>query len=524
MTDSSTAAEPVEPPAATDRPAVGVEINGVTLTAGGRTLLDQATAHIAAGGITLIVGASGAGKTLLLRTLAGLPHDSDAIRVTGTISVDGQPVARAAAGRRIGIVFQQFALFDELSPLDNVRFALAHRAERRRPSFQDSDRAESRLEQLGVPTDVATSRLSGGQQQRLAIARTLAADPDLVLYDEPTSGLDSTTSAHVAELIDDVTALAGIADAVFLLDTTSRSLVELPREEWDKLAERLEPPVLEPQPVRGRQPRRSRLAACLRWTSRVVEETAALPWRLVPAWRSPAWGCRFTWHYAGLVAGPSAWLYMAVAGLITGFVTTYFTFHFLPYAQYTEPLLKENLLHAIGFALYRILVPVLVTILVAARCGAAVAADVGSKTYGRQLDALRSLRADPNRYLLTGTLYAFLVGTPLSVGLAFLVARWTSLVVFTAQFPDQGPDFWLLHFHQDLVDPATGWYHGTAWLLAKLLICAVGVAEIAYHLGVRPKGSSRDVSRSVTSTILWSTVFVLVVHFVFTFFEFEATR
>src|SRR5207244_13496183 len=105
----------------------------------------------------------------------------------------------------------------------------------------------------------------------------------------------------------------------------------------------------------------------------------------------------------------------------------------------------ENLLNALGFALYRILVPVLVTVLIAARCGAAVASDVGGKVYGQQVDAMRALNAKPAAYLYTGILHAFLLGTPLLVFLAFLAARFTSVVIFTATHPQYGPFFWETH-------------------------------------------------------------------------------
>ena len=86
--------------------------------------------------------------------------------------------------------------------------------------------------------------------------------------------------------------------------------------------------------------------------------------------------------------------------------------------------------------------PVLLTILIAARCGAAVASDVGNRVYGHQIDAMRSLGARPSRYLLTGILYAFLLGTPLLVGVGFLSARYTSLAVYAYNYPDKGPDYW----------------------------------------------------------------------------------
>ena len=170
-------------------------------------------------------------------------------------------------------------------------------------------------------------------------------------------------------------------------------------------------------------------------------------------WKSPWWGFRFFLHYLRSVASPSAWLYIAIAGAIIGFVSTYFTFRFLPNANYTKPLLIEDLLRSMGFALYRILVPILVTILIAARCGAAVASDVGGKRYGRQMDALRTLGVEPRRYLLTGILYAFLLGTPWLLAIGYAASALTSLVVFTATHPDRGPWFWQLYFHRELIVP-----------------------------------------------------------------------
>jgi ABC-type transporter Mla maintaining outer membrane lipid asymmetry permease subunit MlaE len=240
---------------------------------------------------------------------------------------------------------------------------------------------------------------------------------------------------------------------------------------------------------------------------------------MLPLWRSPAWGLRFAAHYLRLAAGPTAWIYIAIAGAIAGFVSTYFTFRYLPYRRFTELLFIENLLAAIGFAQYRVLVPLLVTILVAARSGAAVASDVGGKSYGRQIDALRTLGAPPARYLGTGILYAFLLGTPLLNAIGFLAARGASLVVYTGTHGD--PFFWETYYHRDLAVAGQWWWRGTGWLAAKVLVCAAGTAAISYLRSARPMHSPADVSRCVTSTILWSTLWVLVTHFAFAFFEFE---
>jgi len=534
-----------------------VSLRDFTLRAGHQTLLDHVDVTLPAGKVSLIVGASGVGKTLLLRTLVGLVTvDGGEVHASGGVMVGDRNVLEAGPGvGLVGVVFQNYALLDELSPLDNVRFAAAHRPSRKSPPAHASP--QELLKELGVPRHVRTASLSGGQRQRLAIARTLAYDPAVVMFDEPTSGLDGGMARQVADLIrrtheqhqkttiivtHDVNTLAPIADHVFLLDPTTRSLREIDRSaclnsDWSL-------PRLNVEPSSGLQPAagcpaaersdapeqlpttflantKSTLIKALAATSRVVEQFAVLPWRLVPLWRSPAWGSRFLLHYLRMVAGPSAWIYVAVAGAIAGFVVTDYTFRFLPYRAYVEPLVVEDLVHALGFTLYRILVPVLICSMVAARCGAAVASDVGAKVYGHQFDAMRSLGARPESYIATNVLWAFLVGSVALNMIAYVASRLVSLVVFTSTHPQLGPFFWESHFDMFLRVPGQRFYLGTGWLVAKLLVCGAGVASISYECGARPKHSPTDVSRGITSTVLWSTLFVLVVHMLFALFEFD---
>lgn len=522
------------------RSGVAVHLSDLNVSAGGRPLLVRASAAFPAGQVSLIVGCSGVGKSLLLRILAGLIESTEgAVEWSGRI--DRRTSADTTAQSSVAVVFQNYALFDELSPSENVEIALDHSVNTSGSRADVRDRASSLLDQLGVPTDRSTSVLSGGQQQRLAIARAIAMETDVVLYDEPTSGLDAATAERVADLIrstqqqfqrtsvivtHDFEALQSIADHIYVLNHVSRTLEKIPREDWGQLRTAIgQPPRVEPT---GPVPR-SRLNALTQTLSRFigqsgqgVEEVACLPWSLVPMWTSMRWGLRSTRHYLGLVAGPSACIYIMISGVIIGFVAQDFIFRYLPFRQYTEPLLIENLLHATGFSLYRFLVPILCSILIAARSGAAVAADVGSKVYGNQMDAMQTIGMNPRRSLRTPILYAFLVGTPLLTLLSYAAASFTAAVAFLATHADQGIAFWDAHFHKELRDPGSLFYYGTGWLIAKLLCCAVGIGMIAWNCGSTPKKSGPEISTGVTRTILWSTLLVLMVHFVFSLLEFKA--
>jgi ABC-type transporter Mla maintaining outer membrane lipid asymmetry ATPase subunit MlaF/ABC-type transporter Mla maintaining outer membrane lipid asymmetry permease subunit MlaE len=534
-----------------------ISIDDLTVVAGERTLLESARARFEAGKIHLLVGASGAGKSVFLGILAGLiERGHSSIDVMGSVSIDGKDRFARGHDINVGIVFQSYALFDELSATGNVQFGLDHR----RPATKGGGTSAGNsggntvppaphvlLDDLGVPRDVTPHLLSGGQKQRLAVARTLAFDPEILIYDEPTSGLDPVNAEKVARRIQethrrhgkttiivthDYKNLASIAESVVLLDHQDKQLRELDHTEFDeagdhpRIAELIGTGAATPPDetaATGRTLGQRVLGHAgdfLAATCKVAEAALVCLLSLIPIWRSARWGLRYLWHYIVQLASPAAFAYFGAAGLIAGLVSTHFTFKFLPFKAYTEPLITEELLQGLGFALYRIVIPVLLTVLLAARGGAAIAADVGSRVYSRQIDALRSFGAPPRSYLLTNILYAYLLTTPFLLGSGFLVARFTSLVVFSYNYPQHDALFWDGHFHRALVQPGSMFYAGTGWTLVKVLACGLGIGAVSYFQGMRAKSSAVEVSRGITRTIIWGTLFVLLVHFAFAFIEF----
>jgi sulfate transport system ATP-binding protein len=152
--------------------------------------LDGVSLEVEPGELLALLGPSGSGKTTLLRTIAGLEFPD-----SGQVLFDGQDVTYAgAAARRVGFVFQQYALFKHMTVARNVAFGLTVRKAKDRPPKAEIDRRVAELLKLVELGDLGQrypSQLSGGQRQRVALARALALDPSVLLLDEPFGALDA---------------------------------------------------------------------------------------------------------------------------------------------------------------------------------------------------------------------------------------------------------------------------------------------------------------------------------------------
>jgi phospholipid/cholesterol/gamma-HCH transport system ATP-binding protein len=179
-----------------------VELRHVTFGYGERVILDDVSLNVPLGKVTALMGASGGGKTTILRLIGGQNRAQ-----SGQTLFDGQDVTAMiqsqlyVARRRMGMLFQFGALFADLSVFDNVAFPL--REHTNLPDEMVFDIVLMKLNAVGLrgARDMMPNELSGGMARRVALARAIALDPELVMYDEPFSGIDPISVGTSAKLI-----------------------------------------------------------------------------------------------------------------------------------------------------------------------------------------------------------------------------------------------------------------------------------------------------------------------------------
>ena len=185
-----------------DRDVV-LSVRDVTVAFNGRKVLNKLSLDVYRGEILGFVGASGAGKSVLLRTVLGLNRKQD-----GTIRLFGQDLDKVSEEERLrldtryGVLFQQGALFSALTVKENVQVPMREYLDL--PETLMDELALIKIELVGLPRDAGAkfpSELSGGMIKRAALARALALDPEIVFLDEPTSGLDPISAAEFDELV-----------------------------------------------------------------------------------------------------------------------------------------------------------------------------------------------------------------------------------------------------------------------------------------------------------------------------------
>jgi phospholipid/cholesterol/gamma-HCH transport system ATP-binding protein len=211
-----------------DTAEVSISVRDLVVGFGEQMVLDHLALDVRRGEVLGVVGASGSGKSVLLRTIIGLlPRRQGSIVIAkpddpgGAAGNDGRPMAR-----RWGILFQQGALFSSLTVRQNIQFPLRENLQLSADLLDEL--ATAKLEMVGLHArdgDKYPAEISGGMTKRVALARALALDPDLVFLDEPTSGLDPIAAADFDALIRTLQQTLGLT--VFMVTHDLDSLNEV---------------------------------------------------------------------------------------------------------------------------------------------------------------------------------------------------------------------------------------------------------------------------------------------------------
>jgi len=220
--------------AAADAPKA-IEVSDLVVGFGHKSVLDHLSLDVRTGEIFGLVGASGGGKSVLLRTMLGLvPKRQGRINIFGVDQDKATARELQELERRLGVLYQEGALFSSLTGLQNIEFPIREYLRLPRPLMREI--ATAKLEMMGLKPedgDKAPSELSGGMTKRVALARALALDPAIVFLDEPTSGLDPIAAREFGVLIrtlqrtlgvtvfmvtHDIEALRTICDRIAALD------------------------------------------------------------------------------------------------------------------------------------------------------------------------------------------------------------------------------------------------------------------------------------------------------------------
>lgn len=183
-----------------------VEFKDVALGYGAFTVLSNITATVKPGQVVALMGGSGSGKTTLLRAATGqITAQKGSLHVFGQDMSTLQGEQLRAARQRMGVLFQQGALFTDLNVFENVAFPL--REHTRVSEGQVIERVLDTLDAVGLRTaaHLQVSEISGGMARRVALARAIVLEPELILYDEPFAGLDPISLGITARLIRDMT-------------------------------------------------------------------------------------------------------------------------------------------------------------------------------------------------------------------------------------------------------------------------------------------------------------------------------
>lgn len=492
------------PPAAAGKPVLSVR--GLTVVSpAGTVLVENASFDVAAGEIVLLIGPSGSGKSTIINLLSGLPDaKTGGWRVSGRLDCQGESVDLARERSGVGgLVFQDNALFDDLTAGENLRIAADHTA----PTGAELRRLATGM-LPDVDADKAVASCSGGQRQRVAIARTLLADRPILFFDEPNSGLDIRSSRALAHMVRDICRQMGKpaiivahhvedllpeADRVLLLDTRRCVLRAV-----DPDLAAIERELLELEPVAATM---AGGGASAGWEER-LPRASRLHWFLR----------YFQEYFWVLCASPLMLIYVALGGMIVGFVEIWFGFNYHSFGGYLKSLLHDETLVGLGLIQVTVAVPLITGILVVARNSAIIAADLGNRVLSSQFRAMANLGIPASVYLIGSIVLNMIVASVVLMSVSLTTAAWTSLQTWHLLFPGQQTELFQENFFRVFLSGNAHAMDDLFWVLVKTVLSSLFASLAAIAIGLRRKESVVAINYAIAESIIAGVSITLFVH------------
>lgn len=515
-----------------------IHLADVEKSFGPRTVLRQINLTIAEGESVVIVGPSGSGKSVLLKLICGFEPPTE-----GRVEIAGQDWSRLnqpetdALRHLFGMVFQDDALFDTCTVEENVTFPLEVRGgvTLSRAEITQKARDALRMVKLEQYARHRTVELSGGTRRRVGLARALAVSPRIILYDEPTTGLDPATARDVTTLIrqlnqqhpqittvtitHDYLCAAAIADRIFYLNRATQSLQEITAEMLalkrqhgdgeaylkaarDWIETRFEA-VSPDSAVESRQPDVRPVSAILQ-AAGVVPQTIGQLTRLFFAMGKPLRFKDFRERVFefGVNLLPIVCLASFFIGMI-GMVQAYAGIR--RSKMFLDPSTLPRI-YAAGFL--KVLAPLLVGILIAGWVGAHISAEIGTRRFRHQFEALRMFAISPERFLLAPIVLALVVTVPVMT----LLAAWAGILGGWWMWGTFGESS--QSYLANALTLAVFNLRDALYVVVKSMLIGVMIGTVGYQQGMLPKKDEKDIANATKNSILLASLLIVMMDFV----------
>ncbi len=565
-------------PTPTPNPTTVIEISGLTLESlnatgnqlTARTLYRECELTAQRGEIVLLLGASGAGKSLLTNLLLNMESPLTESLILGESSLSRSPSMSVyleteepseplealtlpypeSLKREIGVMFQSLGLFEDLTVEENFRFANDHSRSPRR-GLEWSTWLGETLSKLQLSSSMIgrkIDKLSGGERQRVALGRLLAYQPRVMILDEPTSALDFGNTLRTVEMIKsvhqegeslltlvithDYESFLEIADRVWLLDEEAKFLNHSPPLSHEVYREKLS--------MRRNLPTRdlseldhlthlARVHDLALMTS--LKRAKSQLSRIMSTLKSP-WMLVYLKKFIVEILIKGLPFYL-VSSLVLGAVATYFTFNLnlgqislstgneVEVSRFILPTFFEQMLSGFSVVMFRAVIPVFICLCVAARSGTAVTAYLSEMRdpQRRQWDALDHFGILPYWFFMPQLIVVFALSCFTLSYLSFWSASIGSLITSLVINPLCTLDIWYAHYIK-LLEPTRGvWYKGAEMLLLKTTLSGVSIALISVRYGSKVKRSSLDMMRALSKANVFSVICVLIIYFLLLVWE-----